>query len=144
MILSLITTALAQTGRIPREGIVPECDPGIPAGMEGACDLDALINLGENIVNTLIAIGFMITVLFVVIGAFRIIVSQGSPERITQARANISSAIIGLIIVLVSWVVLNTAINFFVDKERCERDWWRFQGLQCEPTQQLNPTGEEA
>lgn len=137
----LIKAALAQPGQIPRGGIVPDCDSSLPAGAEGACDLDALLRLGENIVNTLIAIGFIVTVLFVLIGAFRMIVSQGNPEHLNQARANITSAIIGLVIVLVSWVVLNTVVNFFVDDSRCEREWWRFQGLECEAPPAS--TGEE-
>ncbi len=150
MILSFIATALAQPGRISEGGVVPCCDPTLPPGKtpvnicpDGTpmppCDMNALFSMGETIVNTLIGIGFLIAILFVVVGAFRLIISQGSPEGINQGKANITAAIIGLVIVLVAWVVLNTAINFFVDETRCKREWWRFQGLQCGVIEQPPP-----
>ena len=115
-------------------GIVPPCDPTAPATDPNACNMDALLTLGENIVNTLIGLAFIITTIFLLIGAFKLIISQGAPNAISSAKKNITSAIVGLVIVLVAWVVLNTLINFFVDKDRCDREWWRFQGLQCELT----------
>ena len=141
--INILKTALAAVGEIPKEGIVPKCGPtgpiievinGVATTTAPQCGWDEIIYLGENIINTLIGGAFLITALFLIVGAFKMIISQGAPEKISSARSNISSAIIGLIIVLVSWVVLNSFINFFVDKERCGREWWRFQGLQCELT----------
>ena len=124
-------------------GIVPKCGPtgpiteiinGITTTTAPQCGWDEILNLGENIVNTLIGVAFLITTLFLIIGAFKMIISQGAPEAISSAKKNMTSAIFGLVIVLVSWVVLNTLISAFVDKERCEREWWKFQGLHCELT----------
>ena len=146
--INLIKTALAAVGQIPKDGVVPECGPSGPIILDGEdtalevigrkdipqCGWDQILELGENIVNTLIGAAFIITTLFLIIGAFKLITSQGAPERISSAKGSITSAIIGLIIVLTAWVVLNSTINFFVDKDRCEREWWKFQGLECRPT----------
>lgn len=129
------------------EGIVPKCGPtgpiievidGVSTTTAPQCGWDEILNLGENIVNTLIGVAFLITALFLIIGAFKLIISQGAPEAISSAKKNVTSAIFGLVIVLVSWVVLNTLISSFVDKDRCTREWWKFQGLQCRLT---SPTG---
>lgn len=144
--MSIIKTIFAETGEFPERGIVPECGPTGPitkivdgvATTTPQCGWTELFMLGENIVNTLIAGAFLITTLFLIIGAFKMIISQGSPDRLSSAKQNITSAIIGLVIVLVSWVVLNFALNaFIVDKENCHREWYRFGedgGLKCELT----------
>ncbi len=139
--MSIIKTVLAATGQFSDRGIVPECGPTGPIKDEFGniiapqCGWTELLQLGENIVNTLIAGAFLITTLFLIIGAFKMITSQGSPNRLSSAKSNITSAIIGLVIVLVSWVVLNFALNtFIVDKENCSREWYRFRGLECELT----------
>ena len=136
MITLLVKIAVAATTDCPEprsSGLVPICDPSgtnddlcVPD-----CNMDQLLFMGEKIVNTLIEIAFVITALFLVIGAFKMIISQGAPERISSAKSNITSAIIGLVIVLVSWAVLNTVLDAFVDKDRCENKWYLFQGLKC-------------
>lgn len=138
MNLNLIKIAAAQVGTFP-DRLVPECDPTGQSTTTPACNMDKLLELGTNVVYALIAIGFLVTILFVIIGGFRLVVSQGNPERLQAARANITSAIVGLVIVLVSWVVLGSLLNMFVDKDRCSTlEWYRFQGLQCE--QQFQPS----
>jgi len=138
MITLLVKIAAATTTcpELKSGGLVPVCDPSgtnddpcIPD-----CNMDQLLFMGENIVNFLINAAFIITVLFLLVGAFKLIISQGAPEAISSAKKNMTSAVLGLVIVLVAWAVLNTLINAFVDKDRCDREWWRFQGLQCELT----------
>ncbi|MEX2054135.1 MAG: hypothetical protein WD883_01140 [Candidatus Colwellbacteria bacterium] len=131
MSIDLIKTTLAQVGRIPEDGIVPDCDPTLRPGETGACNFDRLLDMASNIVNTLIALAFLAAAFFIIVGGFRLIISQGNPERLKAARANITSAIIGLIVVLTSWVVINSLIGFFVDETRCGYEWYKFEGIKC-------------
>ncbi len=126
----LVKTAFASDDLLAR--IVPLCDPSNTNSNADIpdCDLNQLLLMGQNIVNFLISAAFIITVLFIVIGAFRMIVSGGNEKALSSAKANITSAIFGLVIVLVSWVVLNTAISVF-KSDACTGDWWKFDSLMC-------------
>src|SRR3989344_6510028 len=125
-----IKTAFAAENFLAR--IVPICDPSDtnPDPEIPDCDLDQLLLMGQNIVTFLITTAFVITVFFIVIGAFRMIVSGGNEKILTAAKGNITSAIIGLLIVLTSWVVLNTAIDLF-KSDNCTGEWWKFESLKC-------------
>ena len=132
---SLVKTALAANGKLPLR-IVPKCGPTgeIREIVDGKleitpeCTMDHLVQMGVNIVDTLLALGILVTVLFIIIGGFRMIISAGSPERIQQARANITSAITGLVIILIAWVVINTAITVLTD---CVGEWYTFESFKC-------------
>jgi len=126
----LVKTALASNNFLAR--IVPFCDPSNTNSNTDIpdCDLDQLLLMGQNIVNFLITAAFIITVLFIVIGAFRMIISGGNEKALSSAKANITSAIFGLVIVLVSWIVLNTIITGF-KSDVCIGDWWKFEDMKC-------------
>ncbi len=130
MINYLANTTLAAENFLAQ--LVPKCNPsgtdstGIPY-----CDFNQLLVMGQNIINFLIVLAFVITTLFIIIGAFRMIISQGNEEALSGAKANITAAIYGLIIVLVSWVVMNSVIMAFVDKDQCKGNWWKFEDLKC-------------
>lgn len=73
----------------------------------GACNLQFgglmdiwLVALG--VLEILMRIGAYTAIVFVIWGGFSFITSQGSPERIAQARSTITNAIIGLIITIVA------------------------------------------
>lgn len=135
---NLVTTALAQdTGRLPFR-IVPECHPTatdpVTEVVNGVtktiypCGVEHIIEMGVNVVNALIGLTFLAVVLFILIGGFRMILASGSPERIQAARANITTAIIGLVIVLVAWVLINTAIVVLTD---CQGQWYIYESFKC-------------
>ncbi|MDZ4231210.1 MAG: hypothetical protein U1C52_00245, partial [Patescibacteria group bacterium] len=99
MSIDIIKTALAQVGRFPEGGIVPNCDPNLRPGESpvnfapdgtplGPCDFPELLNLASNIVNTLIALAFLAVVFFIIVGGFRLLLSEVNPERLKAARAN--------------------------------------------------------
>ena len=133
---SLVKTALAQSGRLPGR-IVAQCDPtpGVDSPMYDAqgnlieaCTFDHIIQTGVNFVDALVALAILATILFVIVGAFRLVISAGNPEAIKAARQNVASALTGLIIVLVAWVVINTAITVFTD---CSGQWYVFESFNC-------------
>lgn len=72
------------------------------------CHLFVLIN---NIINFLAQILFGVTTLMVVYGGVRYLMSFGSPGMIQKAKGIITSALWGLIIGLLSYVIVGTLIN---------------------------------
>ena len=87
------------------------CDPEIPAGL-GSCDLCALFETIQNVVNFLIRLAFSIVAIMLVYGGIRMYFSGDNPNNRKTATKVFINAVIGLVIVLTSWVVINTIITF--------------------------------
>jgi len=58
--------------------------------------------------NVLIPIAAVLTVFFVVIGAYNLILSNGDQTKATKGRAAITNAVIGLIVILLAVVITQT------------------------------------
>lgn len=54
------------------------------------------------IVDDLLRIAAFVAIAYVIVGAFQYVVSQGSPDKTSQAQATIINALIGLAIALIS------------------------------------------
>ena len=119
--------------------LVPRCNPTGGATTEvingqivtiPACDMCTLAEMGHNIVMTLIYAAFIIVVIMTITGGLRMFFSGGNPESLKTARKHITSAITGLLIVLLAWVVLNLLFTVFTD---LEGEWYILKGLSCQP-----------
>lgn len=63
------------------------------------------------VIKALIQIAFtaagLVAVIYIIVGGFRYITSSGNPEGIEAAKATIFNSIIGLIIILISFLLVN-------------------------------------
>lgn len=76
-------------------------------------DIPAVIGLvALAIVEILLRIGGLVAVVFVLMGGFKYITSQGEPEKTKSARMTIINAMIGLMI-----AIMATALVAFVGRE---------------------------
>jgi len=83
--------------------------PLVPCGGEGdpctACDLLILV---QNVLEFALKMAFLIIIGFIVYGGFRWIFSLGKEENLKAGQQIITNAIIGLIIILTAWMIVNT------------------------------------
>jgi hypothetical protein len=77
----------------------------------GGCSLCDAMKVAINIVNSLTTAAITITVAMTVYGAIRLMTSGGSEQMVKDARGIITSAVIGLVIVLCGWLIINTVIH---------------------------------
>lgn len=63
------------------------------------------------VVAFIIVIAFLAALLFIVIGALQWITSGGDKQRVADARNHIIAAIIGLIVIALSFVIINIIIT---------------------------------
>lgn len=68
-------------------------------------------NLVKNIVNLVISVGAAVTVLMIVINGFRITTSGDNPDSISKARKAIISAVVGLILLILSAAIVNFVLG---------------------------------
>ena len=67
----------------------------------------------KNIVNVVLALGAAIAVAYIVFGGLKYTLSRGEPNETKQARDTILYAVVGLIIVVVSFMLVNYVIGQF-------------------------------
>ena len=67
-----------------------------------------LVNYINYIFNAALGIGGILAFVMIVVGGVKLMVSGGNPSKISDAKDQITSAIIGLLLLLGSWLILNT------------------------------------
>jgi hypothetical protein len=70
--------------------------------------IGAIVSFGVAFV---IVIAFLAALLYIVIGAFQWITSGGDKQKVADARNHILAAVIGLIVIALSFVIINVVIQ---------------------------------
>lgn len=90
---------------------------GPPGGSEEQCNIKGpctfcdAIKVISNVVQLLFQVAIPIAVAMIVYGALRLMLSGGSPDQITKSRKVMTSAVIGLVIALSAWIIVNTLLH---------------------------------
>jgi len=88
----------------------------------GACPpkpFDILCGLGTSqevigaTVNLLFVVAIIIAVIFLIYGGIRWIMSKGEKEKVEESRNHVVAAIVGLIMILLAYFIINLVISFF-------------------------------
>lgn len=67
----------------------------------------------QNIFNVVLALAGALAVVFIVFGGIKYMLSQGDQNRVKQAKDTILYAAIGIVIVIVSFMLVNFVIGKF-------------------------------
>src|SRR3990167_5978780 len=81
---------------------------------EGSTVIPAETSIGQIVgflVAFIIVIAFLAALLYIVIGAFQWITSGGDKQKVADARNHIIAAIIGLIVIALSFVIINVVLQ---------------------------------
>lgn len=70
------------------------------------------IQLIGFVISLLLTVAGAIAVVFVIIGGFMYITAAGNEEQAEKGRKALTNAIIGIIIVILSYVIINVTVNF--------------------------------
>jgi hypothetical protein len=81
---------------------------GLGGGISGETSLTGLI---FTIINIALALAGLIAVLFLIIGGFRYITAGGNSDSSESAKKIILNAVIGIIVVILSFVVVRVVAN---------------------------------
>ena len=120
-------------------GLVPCGGPG-----EKVCSACDLLVLFENVLHFALGIAFSIVVIFAVIGGFRWIFSGGKEANIEAGHKTLANALIGLAIILCSWLIINTVFYVMAEvgsselSEELKSNWWQ---LECSEPSSANNGG---
>lgn len=106
-------------------GLVP-CGGPEPEKPCTACDL---LVLAENVLHYALTLAFTIVVIFAIIAGFRLIFSGGNEVNIKAAQKSLSTALIGLAIILCSYLIVNTVFWLMaqIGGDDYTNDWWHLE-----------------
>lgn len=81
----------------------------VPCGnrVDDPCNVSHLFRAFIGIINYLIAMAGFVAVLFIVVSGVQMVASQGQ-EGLKAAKGRLSGAIIGLVLVAISFILINT------------------------------------
>ena len=100
------------------------------------CDFCDAVRVTVNIITFLTQISAAIAIGVIVYGAIIIMTAGGSPERVKQGRTIITYAIVGVIITLAAWLIINTVLQLMVSAS-FSLPW---QEIRCDPRAYDTPT----
>lgn len=88
----------------------PDLDDGQKAAL--GCDTDSTApSVVEALINGVITIVGIVAVIIIVVGGQRYIVSQGDASKITAARGMIIYGVVGLIVAVLAFAVVNFILS---------------------------------
>jgi len=82
------------------------------AGIAGSQTLTGTNGLIYNVILALLTIAGALAVLFLIIGGFWYITSAGNEEQAEKGKSTLVNAIIGIIIIVLSFVIITVIANF--------------------------------
>lgn len=78
------------------------------------CNFCTFIQMVDNIVDWLFMFLVLAAVLILVYAGFKLVVSAGNPSAMSAAKGYISNVIIGFVIVMAGWLIVDTLMKALV------------------------------
>ncbi|MFA6198216.1 MAG: pilin [Patescibacteria group bacterium] len=127
-----VQAASCNTGRI-----LPAC------ACTGDCSVNDFIIMFINIAQLLMSLVGLLALLYFVAGGFDWITSGGSSEKVTSGRSKMINAVIGLVIVIAAWAIMNTVYYVFTGSNTVfGAKWFELKALDdMNPPTSTPPTG---
>ena len=91
---------------------------GIKSGIKCAKSTDQRGNLGnviETVTNVLLFIIGAVSVIMIIIGGIKYVLSNGDASQVTSAKNTILYAVIGLVVALLAYAIVNFVIDSFMN-----------------------------
>lgn len=96
------------------QGLVPDCNFNITSNEPFGCGACELVELAHNIINFFIYLAIVIATLLFMWAGILYVTSGPNPDNIKKAHKIFFNVLIGLVIVLASWLIVDTLIRVIV------------------------------
>lgn len=96
----------------------------VPKGCTGVnCNCDHLVELAQNILGTGIYIAVILSAVLFAWAGFKYLTTAYSAEQKNQAKEVLKNVVIGLVIILASWLIVDTLIKELLGKATDSGVW---------------------
>lgn len=103
LMFALVIPVHAQTQFVK----LPECTS------DGNCQLNDIVNTVISVVDFILGISGSIALIMFVYGGFLWVSSGGSEERVKQGKEAVRSAVVGLVIIFISYTLITYGLGVF-------------------------------
>ena len=110
---SSTTTAAGDCG----SGFTPKgplCIPNNPFTGNGIAASGSIGQLATSIISILLGLAGIVAVIFLIIGGYTWMTSRGNEAQVVSARKTVVNAIIGIIIIVMSYLIIQVITSFLV------------------------------
>ena len=121
ILLALSAMLIAAPVTAEARGLVPCGGYRADGSREPVCTVVDMFYLVARVTNWLIMISALYAVYAIVGNSFYLIVSQGNEEVISKRKAGLTNAVVGFILVLMAFLMVNTVVNLLL-KSKCTID----------------------
>jgi len=97
----LVYAQVRPIDKIFTEGIIPA-----PTGTNQTYEIVDIFTLLGNILTLIFTFTAVIAIIYVIIGGYNYVTAYGNPETIQKGKQTITWAIIGLIVSIASWAIV--------------------------------------
>lgn len=94
---------------LERQGLVP-CG----TSKTKPCELCDIFKLAKNVTDGIVYLGFFVATAAVGIGGFMIMIGGAVPQTLEQGKKAMTAGIIGLLIILFAWFIVDLSIKVMV------------------------------
>ncbi len=89
---------------IGNSGLLPVC-------LDGKYGVNAFIIVIFNVIKLLWGLTGTVALVMLIVGGFTFLLASGDPQKVKGGVATIRNAIIGILLVLGSWLIINTFVG---------------------------------
>ncbi len=109
-------------------GIVPCGDAG-----EQACNFCDLVKLADNSLSFAVYFSVFVATLLFAYAGFLYVTAVGDTGKISTATGIFGKVVVGMIIVLTAWLVVDTVMKTFFDKSDLAENFGPWNDIKCAP-----------
>lgn len=127
--LLIVTSFLLSAALCQAENTMPDSIMGSKelkeCAADGSCGLNDFVDIGIVVSRILVGLSGSAALLAFVAGGIMLMLSGGNKTWVDRGKATITGAIIGLVIVLASWVIIGLVITTVADDNSHAENWFQ-------------------
>jgi hypothetical protein len=105
LIVNLFIVSALAHAQGPATGLVP-----CRGTADNPCTFQDLVGVVMKIINLLLGLSWLVAILFVFWGAWKMVTSWGNSEAVESGKKTFSNAIIGFFLIMVAYILLNFVV----------------------------------
>ena len=117
--ISIGFSYLSLTSSVFAQLLTPNPTPGVQIPLvapAGSVENVAVQSIPQFVITLLFVVGLIIAIGFLIYGGIRWIMSRGDKAKVEEARGHIVSAIVGLVLIIATFFILNVVFTLLTGK----------------------------
>lgn len=110
--MALMPLAMVTVPQVSQAQLIDDFVEDCPEETGVRCNEGGLAEIFVTVINWALAIAFILAVIFLIYGGFRYILAGGNEESAKAGRTAIFNALIGVVIVVLSYVIVQIVYRF--------------------------------